>query len=72
MGRASAPAGVLDGALFRDSRLDALIQLADIAAYVVHKRYGKGDRFGGWFDDIGPKFDAVPGMVVLEAGDGSA
>lgn len=59
MARASASAGVLDGVIFRDSRLDVMIQLADIVAYVVHKRYRKDDRFRGWFEDVRPQFDAV-------------
>lgn len=39
---------VLDGVFFRDSRLEPVIQLADMIGYMVHKRE-KGDAaFSGW------------------------
>ena len=40
---------VLDGVFFRDSRLESVIQLADMVAYVIH-RYMKGDAaFAEWY-----------------------
>ena len=39
---------VFDGVFFRDSRLEPVIQLADMVGYVVH-RHEKGDAaFSGW------------------------
>ena len=60
MERAPNRAGVLNGVIFRDSRLDVMIQLADMAAYVVHKRYRKDAHFRGWFEAIRPRFDEQP------------
>ena len=65
-------AGVMNGVIFRDSRLDIMIQLADTAAYVVHKHYRKNAHFDGWFEAIRPKFDANPTAVEPKAGDGYA
>lgn len=65
-------AGVMNGVIFRDSRLDIMIQLADTAAYVVHKHYRKNAHFRSWFEAIRPKFDEEPTMATLEAGDGYA
>lgn len=72
MERAPNHAGVLNGVIFRDSRLDVMIQMADMAAYIVHKHYRKDDRFRGWFETIRPRFDANPTAIDLEAGDGYA
>ena len=39
---------VLDGVIFKDSKFEPLIQLADMGAYIVHK-HEKGDqKFAGW------------------------
>lgn len=64
--------GVLNGVIFRDSRLDIMIQLADIVAYVVHKHYRKSAYFHGWFESIKTKFDVNPTAIAQEAGDGDA
>ena len=72
MERAPNRAGILNGVIFRDSRLDIMIQLADMAAYVVHKHYRKNAHFRGWFESIRAKFDANPTVVALKAGDGGA
>ena len=37
-----------------------MIQLADMAAYVAHKRYRKDAHFRGWFEAIRPRFDEQP------------
>ena len=64
-------AGVLNGVIYRDSRLDIMIQLADMVAYVVHKHHRRDARFQGWFEAIRPKFDAYPNtMAGSSAGGG--
>lgn len=55
-------AGVLNGVIYRDSRLDIMIQLADIVAYILHRYCRKDARFQGWFEAISPKFDMDPAM----------
>ena len=43
---------VFDGVFFRDSRLESLIQLADMVGYVIHKHV-KGDlAFAGWYERL--------------------
>ena len=38
----------MDGVIFKDSKFEPLIQLADMGAYIVH-RHEKGDqRFARW------------------------
>lgn len=64
MERAPNRAGVLNGMVFRDSRLDVMIQLADMVAYVVHKHYRKDMQFQGWFEVIRPKFDGQPPWLL--------
>ena len=71
-GRAPGRTGAMNGVIFRDSRLDIMIQMADMAAYIVRMHYRKDDRFQGWFEAIRPKFDANPTTIDLEAGDGYA
>ena len=56
-------AGVMNGVIYRDSRLDIMIQLADIVAYVVHKHHRKSAHFRGWFEAIKPKFDSDAAMM---------
>ncbi len=56
-------AGVLDGVIYRDSRLDIMIQLADIVAYILHRYYRKDTRFQGWFEAIRSKFDMDPAKM---------
>lgn len=73
MERSPNSAGVLNGVIYRDSRLDIMIQLADMVAYVVHKHHREDARFQGWFEAIRPKFDAYPNTTAgLSAGDGYA
>lgn len=50
-------AGILDGVIYRDSRLDIMVQLADIVAYILHRHYRKDVHFQGWFESIKSKFD---------------
>ena len=57
-------AGVLNGIIHRDSRLDVMIQLADMAAYVIHKHYRDSLPFRDWYEAIRPRFDADP--VILK------
>lgn len=57
-------AGVLNGVIYRDSRLDIMIQLADIVAYILHRYYRKDARFQGWFEAIKPKFDMDPAVPL--------
>ena len=64
MERAPNRAGVLNGVVFRDSRLDVMIQLADMVAYVVHKHCRKDVQFQGWFEAIRPKFDGQPPWLL--------
>ena len=72
MERTPNRAGVMNGVIFRDSRLDVMIQMADMAAYIVHKHYRKDDRFRGWFETIRPRFDSNPTAIDLKAGNGYA
>ena len=72
MERAPNRAGVMNRVIFRDSRLDVMIQMADMAAYIVHKHYRKDDRFRGWFETIRPRFDSNPTAIDLKAGNGYA
>ena len=58
--RAPNRAGVLNGAILRDSRLDVMMRPAGMAAYVVHRRYRKDAHSRGWFEAIRPKFDGRP------------
>ena len=62
----------MNGVIFRDSRLDMMIQMADMAAYIARMHYRKDDRFRGRFEAIRPKFDANPTAIDLEAGGGYA
>ena len=64
MARAPNRGGVMNGVIFRDSRLDVMIQMADMAAYIVHKHCRKDDRFRGWFETIRPRFDANPTRLI--------
>ena len=56
-------AGVLNGAICRDSRLDIMIQPADMVAYAVHRHHRKSAHFQGWFEAIKPKFDSDAAMM---------
>lgn len=47
--------------LFLDSKASRLIQLADIIAYAIFRRFEKGDR--QFYDIIQNKFDAEGGVV---------
>lgn len=58
-------AGVLDGVIYRDSRLDIMIQLADIVAYIMHRHYRKDAHFEGWFEAIKAKFDTEPTKMLV-------
>ena len=58
-------AGVLNGVIYRDSRLDIMIQLADIVAYILHRYYRKDARFQGWFEAIKVKFDRDPAKLLV-------
>ena len=40
---------VFDGVFFRDSRLESLIQLADMAGYVIHKHIKGDPAFAAWY-----------------------
>lgn len=40
---------VFDGVLFRDSRLEYIIQLADMIGYVIHKHMKGDSAFSGWY-----------------------
>ena len=51
-------AGVLNGVIYRDSRLDVMVQLAGTVAYVVHKHHRGNPHFRGRFESLGPRFDA--------------
>ena len=55
--------GVLNGVIHRDSRLDIMIQLADVAAYVVHRRCRGSAHFQRWFEVLRPGFDEEPVMM---------
>lgn len=57
-------AGVLNGAIYRDSRLDIMIQLADVVAHILHGYYRKDARFQGRFEAIRPKFDMDPAKLL--------
>ena len=58
-------AGVLDGVIYRDSRLDIMVQLADIVAYIMHRHYRKDAHFEGWFESIKTKFDMEPTKMLV-------
>ena len=58
MRRAPDRAGVLSGAIRRDSRPGIMVQLADTVAHAVHKRHRKNPHFRGWFESLGPRLDA--------------
>ena len=60
---ASAYSGVLNGVVHRDSRLDIMIQLADVAAYVIHRHYRGGAYFQRWFEALRPGFDEEPSVM---------
>ena len=64
--------GVINGVIFRDSRLGIMIQLADIVAYAVHRHCRKSAYFHGWFESIKTKFGVNPTAIAQEAGDGDA
>lgn len=59
MERRLGHAGVF-GVIHRDSRLDVMIQLADIAAYIIHKHYRGNHIFQAWYEVIRTRFDADP------------
>lgn len=44
---------VLDGMFFRDSRLESVIQLADMVGYVIHKHMKGDPAFFGWHERLG-------------------
>lgn len=54
MERAPDCAGVLNGVIYRDSRLDVMVQLADTVAYVVHKHHRGNPHFRGGSSPSGP------------------
>ena len=43
---------VLDCVIFKDSRREPLIQAADVAAYILQRRYGGDESFEEWFDAL--------------------
>ena len=65
MGQSPNCAGVLDGVIYRDSRLDIMIQMADIVAYIMHRHYRKDAHFEDWFESIKAKFDMKPTMMLV-------
>lgn len=63
IGQASGYSGVLNGVIHRDSHLDIMIQLADVAAYVIHKHYRGDASFQRWFEALRPRFDEEPAAM---------
>ena len=49
-GRSAGHVGVINCVIHRDSRLDIMIQLADIAAYIIHKQCRGNPHFRRWFE----------------------
>ena len=50
---------VLDGMFFRDSRLEPVIQLADMVGYMTHKYMKEDQAFSGWYDRLGPRVQCL-------------
>ena len=55
--------GVLNGVIHRDSRLDIMIQPADVAACAAHRRCRGSAHFQRWFEELRPGFDEEPAMM---------
>lgn len=49
--------------IHRDSRLDVMIQLADTAAYIIHKHYRGDPLFQAWCEAIRVRLDADPATL---------
>ena len=63
MGQTAGHVGVVNGVIHRDSGLDIMIQLADVAAYIIHRHYRGSPHFRHWFEAIRTRFDTDPAAL---------